>query len=270
MLRKKPDRPRVVQPPAVLRCLAGIVAALAAVGVGHGVAGLINPVASPIIAVGSTLIDAAPTPAKEFAVKTFGTYDKPILISSIGIALLVFAAVLGLIGWGHRRIALVGISLLGVVGVAAAVLRGTLLDGLPSVVAGVVGVLALLVMTRSENPTIEDAARGSTTPSTRSRRGFLAAMAGTAVLAAIGGGGGVVLGQLRAAGAAARRMIKLPTPVSAAKAIPAGAQLPGMTPFMTPVDTFYRVDIALVTPRVDVSTWSLTIDGMVDHQLTLS
>ena len=41
-------------------------------------AGLIDPVASPILAVGSTLIDAAPTPAKEFAVRTFGTYDKPI------------------------------------------------------------------------------------------------------------------------------------------------------------------------------------------------
>ena len=72
-----------------------MVSALAAVGVGHGVAGLVNPVASPIIAVGSTLIDAAPTPAKEFAVRTFGTADKPILISSIGVVLLVFAAVLG-------------------------------------------------------------------------------------------------------------------------------------------------------------------------------
>jgi DMSO/TMAO reductase YedYZ molybdopterin-dependent catalytic subunit len=269
MLRKNPDRPRVVQPPAVLRCLAGVVAALAAVGVGHGVAGLINPVASPILAVGSTLIDAAPTPAKEFAVKTFGTYDKPILIGSIGLALLVFAAVLGLIAWRHRRIALVGISLLGVVGIVTAVARGSVTDGIPSLVAGIVGVVALLVMTRSAAPA-EDATTDPIELSPHSRRGFLLAMGGTAVLAAIGGGGGVLLGHVRAAGAAARRLIKLPTPVSGAKAIPAGAQLPGMTPFVTPVDAFYRVDIALVTPRVEVSTWSLTIDGMVDHPLTLT
>ena len=79
-------------PPLLLRALAGVVSALAAVGVGHGVAGLINPAASPLLAVGSTLIDAAPTPAKEFAVRTFGTADKPILIGSIGVVLLVFAA----------------------------------------------------------------------------------------------------------------------------------------------------------------------------------
>ena len=67
-------------------------AAVAAVGVGHAIAGLLDPVTSPILAVGSVLIDAAPTPAKEFAVRTFGNYDKPILIGSVGLALMIFAA----------------------------------------------------------------------------------------------------------------------------------------------------------------------------------
>ena len=43
-----------------------------------------------------------------------------------------------------------------------------------------------------------------------------------------------------------------------------------MTPFTTPVDSFYRVDISLVTPQIDAASWSLTIDGMVDHPLTLT
>ena len=43
-----------------------------------------------------------------------------------------------------------------------------------------------------------------------------------------------------------------------------------MTPFTTPVDDFYRVDISLVTPQIDAGSWSLTIDGMVDRPLTLT
>ena len=123
-------------------------AALAAVGVGHGVAGLLDPVASPILAVGSVLIDAAPTPAKEFAVRTFGNYDKPILVGSIGA---------GADGLRRRTrpdrlapptVAMIGISLLGVAGMAAALYRGSPVDAIPSLVAGAVGVLALSILSR--------------------------------------------------------------------------------------------------------------------------
>jgi DMSO/TMAO reductase YedYZ molybdopterin-dependent catalytic subunit len=64
----------------------------------------------------------------------------------------------------------------------------------------------------------------------------------------------------------------LPAPASAAAPIPAGAVLdvPGISPFITANDKFYRVDVALVTPRVDADSWSLTIDGMVDNPITLS
>jgi hypothetical protein len=37
-----------------------------------------------------------------------------------------------------------------------------------------------------------------------------------------------------------------------------------------PNDRFYRIDTALVTPAVDVSTWKLRIHGMVDHEVSLS
>jgi len=270
-----------------LRALAGVVAALAAVGVGHGIAALYSPPASPLIAVGSVLIDAAPTPAKEFAVRTLGTNDKPILLATIALVLLVFAAVIGLIAWRRRRVALIGISLLGVAGMAAAVYRGTLLDALPSLVAGVVGVLALSAMTR---PAVTEAAdrvidprsakgsefeadpdaKGLPALSDASRRGFLLTLAATTVLAAIGGGAGLVIGRVREAGSAARRMRGLPAPMSVAEPIPAGAIVDGVTPFVTANDKFYRVDISLVTPRVDVANWSLTIDGMVDKPLTLT
>ena len=61
-----------------------------------------------------------------------------------------------------------------------------------------------------------------------------------------------------------------PAPASAAKALPDGVQVEGVSTFTTPAADFYRVDISLVTPHIDASTWSLTLDGMVDHPLTLT
>src|SRR4029079_8211873 len=88
------------------------------------------------------------------------------------------------------------------------------------------------------------------------RRRFLFGLGGAGLLAAVArgggghlrrvrpggsGGGGVILERVRQAGSAARRMVGLPAPGSAAKAIPAGAQLDRVTPFITPNDKFYRV-----------------------------
>ena len=58
--------------------------------------------------------------------------------------------------------------------------------------------------------------------------------------------------------------------MSPAPALPAGVQVEGVSPFTTPLDSFYRVDISLVTPRIDASAWSLRIDGMVDNPMTLT
>jgi DMSO/TMAO reductase YedYZ molybdopterin-dependent catalytic subunit len=253
----------------VLRALAGVVAAGAAVGTGHLVAALVNPVASPLLAVGSALIDAAPTPAKEFAVRTFGTADKPILVGSVAVVLVVFGAVVGLIAWRRPRIAAVAIGLLGVAGAGAALTRGPWTDAIPSVIAGVVGVLALQLLRTRPVPhageaSALDAAKG------RSRRGFLAMLGATAAVAAVGGAGGFVVGRVRDAASAARRALGLPAAASAAKALPDGVQVEGVSTFTTPAADFYRVDISLVTPHIDASTWSLTLDGMVDHPLTLT
>jgi DMSO/TMAO reductase YedYZ molybdopterin-dependent catalytic subunit len=91
-----------------------------------------------------------------------------------------------------------------------------------------------------------------------------------AALAGVGGAGGLALDRVRQVRIAARRALGLPAPMSPAPALPAGVQVEGVSPFTTPLDKFYRVDISLVTPRIDASTWSLRIDGMVDNPVTLS
>ena len=44
----------------------------------------------------------------------------------------------------------------------------------------------------------------------------------------------------------------------------------GLTPLVVPNDDFYRIDTALLTPSVDLATWSLRVHGMVDREVTLT
>jgi DMSO/TMAO reductase YedYZ molybdopterin-dependent catalytic subunit len=48
------------------------------------------------------------------------------------------------------------------------------------------------------------------------------------------------------------------------------APVPGTRLELTPSDKFYRVDINLEPPRIDVSGWILAVDGLVDHPLSLT
>ncbi|MEV5982457.1 sulfite oxidase [Streptomyces sp. NPDC052114] len=96
------------------------------------------------------------------------------------------------------------------------------------------------------------------------RRGFV--IAATAAAAASAGIG--VLGRsLNAAGGkdaiASRDRIRLPAPDSPARAVPRGSQVrvPGVSSFVTSAEDFYRVDTALVVPRVNADTWRLRIHG---------
>jgi DMSO/TMAO reductase YedYZ molybdopterin-dependent catalytic subunit len=262
--------------------LTGVLSASAALGVGHLVAAVMaRPAASPLIAVGSVAVDAAPTPVKETAVRLLGTWDKPVLISGIAVVLLVAAAGIGLLARHRPRPASVAIGALGLVGAGAALLRSGFTSGgvwsaVPSLVAGVVGVVALTVLTRAlvtQDPTSPDrtsaspAGTDSLTIPTGSRRRFLVTAAGVGLLAAAGVGIGAAVNRTRQA---ARELIRLPRPRSAAPAIPDGVQVAGVQTFTTPNDAFYRVDISLVTPRVDVASWKLTIDGAVDRPLELT
>jgi DMSO/TMAO reductase YedYZ molybdopterin-dependent catalytic subunit len=44
----------------------------------------------------------------------------------------------------------------------------------------------------------------------------------------------------------------------------------GVTPFVTSVRDFYRIDTALSVPRLDASRWRLRLHGLVDRELELS
>jgi DMSO/TMAO reductase YedYZ molybdopterin-dependent catalytic subunit len=108
-------------------------------------------------------------------------------------------------------------------------------------------------------------------PSGPDRRGFLAASLVTASIAGVAGLAGRVLAE-RSSVTSARSAVRLPKPSVTAAALPPGVNLniPGLTPFITSNDAFYRVDTAIVLPEVPPSSWQLRIHGMVKREITLS
>lgn len=250
--------------------LSGLVAGFTALCVAELVAAAVRPEAGPVTAVGGAVIDRTPPAVKDFAVRNFGTSDKWVLQLGILVLLALFAAAVGVLALRHRRGGAAAVLVFGVVGAVAAAGRpeGRPGDALPSVVGAVVaaGVLYLLAGRLAPGTGPPPAAGGTDGPAQGAfdRRGFvIAATAATAVSAAAG-----ILGRrLQASGlaeaSASRREITLPAPASPALAVPRGADLGirGLSSFVTPNKDFYRVDTALVVPRIDVDRWRLRIHG---------
>lgn len=275
---------------AAFAALSGLIAGFTALCVAELVAAAVRPEAGPVAAVGGAVIDRTPPAVKDFAVRNFGTDDKLVLQLGILVLLAFFAMAVGILALRHRRTGAAAVLVFGVVGAVSAAGRpeGRPGDALPSVVGALVaaGVLYLLagrlVPAAVPSPAAGETGGGvpdSAVPDTGAqgafdRRGFV--IAATAAAAASAGAGllgrGLQASQL-AGVAASREDITLPPPASPARPIPSGAgpDIRGLSSFVTPNKDFYRVDTALVVPRVDAGRWRLRIHGKgVTRPVTLS
>jgi DMSO/TMAO reductase YedYZ molybdopterin-dependent catalytic subunit len=83
--------------------------------------------------------------------------------------------------------------------------------------------------------------------------------------------GGRLLSE-RTSVARAQASLRVPRPVHPAPPLPAGSDLrvPGLSPFITPNGSFYRVDTALVLPEIPPANWQLRVHGMVAREITLT
>jgi len=266
----------------------GLLAAGAGMAAGHLVAAFVNPAASPVLAVGSTVVDATPTPVKEWAVQTLGTADKPVLLAGVAVVTALAAGGIGLVS--RTRPSLANTLLVGLAALAgiAAWLRPASLpqDVVPALVAGLVGVVTLAGLgslarsaggarsaqapppaSPTESP-LEHTAYAAGAPGRTARRNFLLGAAGvTAGAAALG-----ALGQRLGATPTLPADVTLPRPGASLPPLPTGIEgtVKGVSAFRTPTGEFYRVDTALVIPRVDVAKWRLEVDGMVDRPFSMT
>jgi DMSO/TMAO reductase YedYZ molybdopterin-dependent catalytic subunit len=252
---------------------AGLLAATAAVMTSQGAAALLDGVSSPLVAVANRAVDEAPRPVKEWAIETFGTADKPVLIGGVIGAVALLALVTGVVGVRRPRVAVGLFLVLAGVATAAAVTdrsatAGTPLRLVPAAVLVVVGLVALVVLLRAlgAGPGRQDA---SASPSP-DRRALLLGAAAVAGIAAAGGFVSRSFGGLAAA--ADRAGIRLPRAADPAPPVPEGVTVgvDGVTPYVTDNASFYRVDTALQVPDVPVDGWRLRVHGMVDRELTFT
>lgn len=254
--------------------LSGLVAGAVFLAIAEVFALLFARAASPILAIGGFVIDIVPQPFKEFAIATFGEYDKIALLAGLGLAVVIASAIAGVLEFVRPPLGVIALVIAGILSTAAIVTRAGVLPlaFLPPVLGTVAGSAILVFLSRrlrrwreADSPTAETASTGI------DRRKFF-------VLAAVAGASALVVGitartvsMAVSSVEAVRSALKLPAARTKVQ-VPSGAELDvkGISPLFTPNDDFYRVDTALTVPTIDPDTWRLVIDGMVDERIELS
>ncbi len=264
--------------------VAGLVSAGLLFGVAELVSAFFSTSSSPLVALGGAFIDITPPWLKDFAIATFGINDKLVLFISMGIVATLVAAGTGLLA--RRRFGLAqGVIIALGVGMAAAVLSrpaAGILDIVPTVVGAVAGIVALNYLSRfaasvqtgagtTTGELQEHDANQTQQPGSASRRRFLTVSVVAAVAAGAMLAGGRALSGVRNAAATTRDALRLPRPASKATPLPDGvaAKVKGMPSFVTPNDSFYRIDTALAVPRIDPASWTLRVHGMVEEEFSI-
>lgn len=262
-------RTRTVASPTV----AGLIAAAVALGAGELVSGLVGGAPSLVLSVGQWVIERAPPALEDAAISVLGQSDKAGLVIAMVIVALAGGALTGRLGARHFGGAAALFVAGGAAGVAAALAQGsgapavTVLAGLAAVVSGIV---ALRVCLRWPEPAAgaEAGAEGDAGRRTM-LRGLVLGSAGAII---VGGGAGRLVARLLAPGTSpddvmlAAPAVSLPPPAAGT----AFDGVAGLTPLFTPNGRFYRIDTALVLPRVDLDGWQLRVTGMVDRPFSLS
>jgi DMSO/TMAO reductase YedYZ molybdopterin-dependent catalytic subunit len=250
---------------------AGAVIGLLCVGTFLGVAQLGAAVwgwpSAPVYAIGETFIDHTPLWLKSFAAETFGTNDKAVLIGGVVAVIAVAGALVGALAVRRPWVGNAGILALALIAGATAYGRPDASSGavLPALVGTVAATLAYEVLRKSRR---RAAAIAAASPA---RRQFLVTSAAVTAGAAVAGIAGGRVARRGAQVVASRNSIVLPA-VSGTVTAPSSTMLdvPGLPPFFTPSNAFYRIDTELSVPQIDRTKWQLRIHGMVDKELTFS
>ena len=220
--------------------LAGLLAALLAVGVSELYAGIFGGLPSLLVSMSGRIVDLSPRAMEEFAISVFGTSDKLALVIFLVVLSGIFGAVLGAIALRSRPIAVTGFAAFGILaGLSNAFdAQSTPAHGVAmAAVSAGLAIVALLWFTRA-NPAAVAGDAVTPVQFQRQRRVFLGSGAVVALAAVVTG----VLGRNLIEGAkvavASRDDIVLPpvrSRAAAAAPSPAATVAAAETPTSTPV-----------------------------------
>lgn len=254
--------------------LVGIISAGVLFAVAEVLAVFFGPASNPLTSVGATFIDFTPGWMKNFAIATFGTNDKLVLLISMGVAAVILSIIIGLVA---RKKLLAGAALVVAFAVVMALCiitraGASVSDLFPLLVGTAAGLWVLRFLTQMASRAATPAqASESSIASGPNRRAFLVSSAAVAGAAVVLGIGGTLLTKTRDRVTKIREALKLPAARTKVQALPDGVQAPidGLVPFITPNEDFYRIDTALVPPDVDPADWKLRVHGMVENEFTM-
>ncbi|MEM7141603.1 MAG: molybdopterin-dependent oxidoreductase [Actinomycetota bacterium] len=277
------DETPVADHPRWYGALAGVLAGVIALVFGELVEGVSDTIPGLVLGMGEWIVDVTPGSLVQENIENLGTRGKSWLLPGITITALLIAALLGdLSKRVSMKIGIVGFAAFGVLGGFTAA-RNPQSPAFASwfwaLVAAGLGVATLVfLLSRLYRPTrlagvLEDPREKRAT-----RRAFISWSAGAGAVAVTGL---AVAGRVEGDSAAevARGELDFtglgdtPTTSSPLQApITPGSfdEIEGIGSFITPNNTFYRIDTALSVPQVDPDSWSLSITGMVDNPYTLT
>ena len=275
------------QPPPTRRWaffVAGAVAVAVAIAVGEILAGLVAGAPSLVVAIGSLVVDLQPPGAKDLVVSLFGTNDKLALNILILVVALAVGGGLGLVARTRPTAANAGFAVFGAVALFA-----SLRLALNSPVA--VGHHGRPVpRRRADDAALPDRRRARLErPPARSGRPRRWTGRGRPADARLGPApvprrcparwpsdrwpSGTSAGpSSRAPTRSSPRRRAFPSPGCRRRRWPRTppCRFRASPRSSMPNDQFYRIDTALIVPRVDVATWTVKVNGMVDQPLTFT
>jgi DMSO/TMAO reductase YedYZ molybdopterin-dependent catalytic subunit len=247
--------------------VSGALAAGLALGASELLAGLIASVPSLVESLGNWVIDNVPQSVKAWAIATFGTADKPILLASIIALTLVIGAAVGLVGRARFWIATGVFVAFGAIAAAAASADPDISVGVAAIPAGAAVITGLATLRMLYN--IGEPKAGQATDTTK--RDFLVGAGAVVGVAALAGTFGRVFLERAKRAVAGRDDVRLPTAAETLPPVsePANFEIEGLEEILVSNEAFYRIDTALSVPRVDLQEWRLRISGMVDRPYTI-
>lgn len=249
----------------------GLLATFTGLAAAELVVGLIRGSSSPVVPVGQVVIDRVPKSVKDWAIETFGTADKVVLVAGALVTILGVGALVGVLTIrGNRLLAYALTSIIGLVGAFAVMIRPdpSLAKLTPTIVG--TGVSIAVLWWLGPKPAGTDAL-GRPTMVGPDRRQFITGAVGIGSAAVVAGGLGRML-QQRFEISGERATLLLPSAGGSAPTLPGDAELgiEGIESFVVPSTSFYRIDTALVVPQVRRDSWKLNISGLVDNELELT
>ena len=265
--------------------LCGIAAGAVAMSVASIGGAMVDGAAPPLQVLGDWVIRVTPISVTEQIIGAVGRHDKQLLLATMVLVAVLAAALIGVrYVRGRRTEAMVGIGLLAVLPVITAWSR-PMTSGWRElavlVPSGLLGAVVLRALTASsagaepstaaDDPSAADAIEehAALTAAGVDRRQALTATAVLAASVALGIG---VVRQLTKPSLALMSRLRavLPLPTKPLPALVDDLASRGASPLVTPVGSFYRIDISQSPPLVDPDTWSLTVsrDGRTLAELS--